>query len=319
MEGFSGFGLSGLTNDELYEIHLASLEILQHTGIKVESEEALEIFDGGGAIVDKNTKAVKFSPYIVEDAIRSAPSKILLAGRNPKNDVVLEGKRVHFTNFGEGLMVIDPYTGEYRPSTKKDVANSALLADALDGIDVYERAVDARDAYAEVGVLHEAEAFLPNTTKPCFMGPGNARLAEKLLEMVALVAGGKDKLKDRPLISFIACPSSPLQLCNHCCEVIIYAARTGVPMNILSMAMAGASSPITLAGTLAAHNVEVLGGLILHQMTSKGAPAIYGSSSTIMDLRHATAPVGAPELGMINAGVAKLAQYYLLPSFVAGG
>jgi trimethylamine--corrinoid protein Co-methyltransferase len=97
------------------------------------------------------------------------------------------------------------------------------------------------------------------------------------------------------------------------------AARAGIAVNVLSMAMAGGSSPITMAGTLISHNAEVLSGVVLNQLTSKGAPVLYGSSSTIMDLKYATAPVGSPELGMINAGVAKLAQYYLLPSFVAGG
>lgn len=315
----SGFSLNVLSDDELYELHLATLEVLQHTGVKVESAEALDIFDGGGAVVDRKTHVVKIPPYVVEEAIRSAPGKIILAGRNPKNDVVLEGRRVHFTNFGEGLMIVDPFTGEYRKTTKEDVANTALVVDALDGVDVYERAVDARDVYPGVGALHEAEAFFANTSKHCFMGPGNRKLAEKILDMAAAVVGGRENLQGRSPITFIACPSSPLQLCNDACDVIITAARAGVAVNILSMAMAGGSSPVTMAGTLISHNAEVLSGVVLNQLTVKGAPVIYGSSSTIMDLKYATAPVGSPELGMINAGVAKLAQYYLLPSFVAGG
>jgi trimethylamine--corrinoid protein Co-methyltransferase len=85
-----GLGLKIFTDDELEEIHLATLEVLQNTGLFIEGEEALDILDGGGAVVDRNNKVVKFPPYLVEDAIRSAPSKLLLAGRNPKNDFVME-------------------------------------------------------------------------------------------------------------------------------------------------------------------------------------------------------------------------------------
>ena len=97
------------------------------------------------------------------------------------------------------------------------------------------------------------------------------------------------------------------------------AARAGIPINVLSMALAGGTSPVTLAGTLVCHNAEVLSGLVLCQLVHQGNPFIYGSSTTMMDMRFTTAAVGASELGMLNAGVAQLAQFYKLPSFVAGG
>ena len=152
----SGFGLKMFTEDELFDIHCATLEVLRHTGIKVESKEAQEILGDGGCIVNPKTNMVKFPAYVVEDAIRSAPSTILLAGRNPKHDFVVDGKRVGFLNFGEGIMINDPFTNEYRQTTKADVGKTALVCDALDQIDVYERAVSARDVPPEVAVLHEA-------------------------------------------------------------------------------------------------------------------------------------------------------------------
>lgn len=314
-----GLGLKIFTDDELYEIHLATLEVLQTTGLFIEDEEALEILDGGGAIVDPKKKVVKFPPYLVEDAIRSAPSKILLAGRNPKNDFVMENNRVGFTNFGEGVFIVDPYNGKLRETTKADVANSAKIVDYLSELDVYERAVGASDVPMETVQLHNAEAWLANTSKHGFMGSGNGYLTKKLVEMVAAIVGGKDKLRERPIISFITCPVSPLQLISDCCEIIIESARSGMAVNILSMAMAGGSSPVTLAGTLVNHNAEVLGGIVLNQLTCKGAPVIYGSSTTAMDLRLASAAVGSPECALINAAVAQLSIYYLLPSWVAGG
>jgi trimethylamine--corrinoid protein Co-methyltransferase len=314
-----GLGLNIFTHDELDDIPRATLEVLEKTGLFFDHDEALEVLDGGGAVIDKKNKMAKFPPYVVEDAIRSAPSKILLAGRNPKNDFVMESNRVGFTNFGEGVFIIDPYTGEHRETTKADVAASALIADYLSEIDVYERAVGASDVPMATVQLHNAEAWLPNTSKHGFMGSGNGYLTKKIIEMAAAVTGGKDKLIERPIISFITCPVSPLQLVKEACEIIMETARSGLSINVLSMAMAGGSSPVTLAGTLVDHNAEVLGGLILSQLTRKGAKFIYGSSTTAMDLRLATASVGSPECALINAAVAQMSTYYLLPSWVAGG
>lgn len=314
-----GFSLNVFTDDETYDIHLATLEVLEKTGVFVDDQEARDVFDGFGAVVDQKNKTVKIPPYLVEDAIRSAPSTLFLAGRNPENDIVLESSRVGFTNFGEGIMVVDLYTGELRDSTKADVADSARLVDYLSDVDVYERAICAHDVPQEVGQLHNAEAWLTNTTKHGFMGPYNGLMLKKIIEMGAAVAGGTDKLKERPLISFVTCPSSPLKLEKDNCEIIMESARAGIVINILSMAMAGATSVVTLAGTLVTHNAEILSGVVLNQLTRKGAPVIYGSSTCPMDLWRTTASVGSPECAMISAAVAHMARYYLLPSWVAGG
>jgi trimethylamine--corrinoid protein Co-methyltransferase len=314
-----GYSLNSFTDDELYKIHLATLAVLEKTGIFVETEEALNIFAGAGAEVDRKKKIVKIPPYVVDDAIRSAPSKIVLAGRNPDNDKVLETGRVHFTNFSEGVEVVDLYTDERREPTKADLADAARLVDYLSDIDVCEKAVGSSDVPQEIVPLHNAEAMLANTTKHCCVGPGNGFLLNKLVKMAAAIVGGLKKLKERPILSFTTCPVSPLQLIKECCEIIIESARTGSVINILSMAMAGGTSPVTLAGTLVTHNAEVLGGLTLNQLVSKGAPVIYGSSTTAMDLKLGTASVGTPECAMISGAVARLARYYALPSYVAGG
>jgi trimethylamine--corrinoid protein Co-methyltransferase len=314
-----GFSINVFTDDELYEIHLATLEVLQKTGLFVEDEEALEIFGGHGATIDKQRKIAKFPPYLVEDANRSAPEKITLCGRNPKNDVVLESNRVCFTNFGEAIYVDDPYTGEHRVTTKQDVADSALLADYLDNIDVYERAVGAVDKPPQTLNIHNAHAILMNTTKHCFLGGGDRPSMAKIVEMAEAILEGKDRLKEHPIFSINVCPTSPLRLTLEYCQVAIDTMRVGVPLNIISMAMSGGSTPVTLAGTLVVHNAEVLGTVTLSQLVRKGTPVIYGSSTTSMDLRMGTASVGCPELGMISAAIAKLGQFYQLPTWVAGG
>ncbi len=316
--GSGGLSLNVFTEDELSDIHLSTLEVLQRTGVWVEDKEALEVFAEGGAEVDHSAQIVRIPAHVVEDAIRSAPPTITLCGRTPTNDVVLESGRVGFTNFGEGIKVTDMESGELREPTKRDVAEATRLIDALPEVDVLERPVGAHDVPQDAVPLHNAEAIFANTTKHVFIGPINGRLLEKIVEMAAAVVGGVDALRRRPLVSFITCPVSPLKLVQDCCEIIMGSARAGATVNVLSMAMAGASSPVSLSGTLVTHNAEVLAGVTLAQLTTRGAPVIYGSSTTAMDLRLASASVGSPECGLINAAVAQLARFYLLPSWVAG-
>lgn len=314
-----GMSLGVFTDDELEQIHLATLEVLRRTGVFVEDEDALEVFHGGGAIVDKNTKVVRFPEFMITDALASAPSKYVACGRIPESDVVLESNRVSFTNFGEGIVVQDAQTGELRQTTKQDARDAARLIDALPHIETYERAVLSHDVPEEVCALHNAEASLTNTTKHHWLGPVNGYCAEKIVDMCAVIMGGHDELRERPIMTFNTCPVSPLRLVRDCCEIIMASARAGVGVNVLSMGMSGGSSPIHLAGTLVVHNSEVLSGLVLNQLVRRGAPFVYGSSTTAMDLRMATASVGTPECAVINAAVARLARYYALPSFVAGG
>ena len=308
-----GWGLDMFTEDELYEIHLGTLDVLQSYGVKVFSDEALDIFADGGASVDRENNMVRVPPYLVEDAISSAPSTILLAGRDPKNDITLQGGRVGFTNFGCGTKVIDPYTGECRDSTLKDLGDVTLVCDAMEHIDIVMIAIEATDLYPDDSYYPRmSEVMLNNTSKHIISG------GEPVFQMAAAIVGGKEKLRERPILTCGGCPNSPLELGEDLIYEIINGARWGVPVMVLSMAMSGGSAPVTLAGTLVTHNAEVLSGLVLHQLTAKGAPFLYSSSTTIMDMTYATAPVGSPELGMISAATTALARYYLLPSFIAG-
>jgi len=105
----------------------------------------------------------------------------------------------------------------------------------------------------------------------------------------------------------------------HSATVVIEAANHFIPIDILSMVMAGASSPISLSGALVTTNAEVLAGVVLTQLTNPGAPVWYGCSSTTFDMRRGTATVGAPEMAMLNTAAAELSNFYGIPSYVAGG
>ncbi len=313
-----GLSLNMLTEAEMESIHLATLEILSTIGVFVQHHEARDIFAAAGARVEADG-LVKIPPHLVEEAIRSAPSTLTLCGRAPERDIVIDGARVNFTNFGEGILIIDHRTGELRATRKADLAEVTRVLDYLDVIGVIERAVGSQDLPPPVQAIHNYEAMVNNTTKHCFLGPENGENIKVILKMAELAVGGPEAFKDRCPVSFITCPVSPLRLVEDCCDIIMTGARHGAAVCILSMAMAGGSSPVNLAGTLANHNAEILAGITLSQLTQKGARVIYGSSSTAMNLKQATAVVGTPELALINAGVATLAQYYQLPSWVAGG
>jgi trimethylamine--corrinoid protein Co-methyltransferase len=313
-----GFSLNVFTNDEFEAVHRATLEVLGEVGVFVQKQEAREIFRNAGARVYEDG-LVKIPPFLVEGAIRSAPSSLTLAGRDKSRDVVIEGGRVSFTNFGEGICIIDHETGELRATTKSDLATMTRLIDSLDVISVIERAVGSQDKPAPMQAIHNYEAMVNNTTKHCFLGPENGHNVETILRMAAEAVGGAEALMDRCPVSFITCPVSPLRLVEDCCEIIMTSARNNATVCILSMAMAGGSSPVHLAGTLVNHNAEILAGITLAQLTRRGAKVIYGSSSTAMYLKNASAVVGTPELGMLNAAVAAMSRYYLLPSWVAGG
>ena len=254
----------------------------------------------------------------MEECIRSAPSKIVLYGRDPKHDIVLEDKRVNFCTFGQGVSVME-LDGSVRDSVNKDVGKAALLTDAMEEVDVCERSLNAGDAPNNVAPIHEAEVVFANTAKHTVYGPGNGWRAGKIIKMAQAIVGGEDELRERPICTINCSPTSPLTLDENCCTGVMTCARAGVPCNLISMVMAGASGPLTLSGSLVVHNCEILGAIVLHQLTRKGAPVIYGCSSLSFDLKLATTPVGSPECGMLNAGAPRLAQKYMLPSFSAGG
>ena len=314
-----GLRLEVFTPDELEELHLSTLEVLNETGIYVPAPEAQEIFAEGGASVNSKTSVVKIPAWLVEDCLRKAPPKFIAHGRSPKDDVVMESNRVYFTNFAEGIAINDLYSGELRETTLKDVADLTRVIDALPTIEIVLRAVNAHNVPQDLNQLYNFEAVIKNTTKPISMGPGSLKQAEYILRIAEEVAGGPENMPHRSQIGFGTCPISPLRLVEETTDIIIFTARNKLPLEILSMAMSGGSSPANLAGTLVVHNAEVLSGLVLAQLVNPGNPIIYGSSTTAMNLKTATATVGSPELAMVSAGVAALAHRYKLPCMVAGG
>jgi trimethylamine--corrinoid protein Co-methyltransferase len=311
-------GLNIFARDDIETIHQATLDVMR-AGIRVESDEARQIFDGGGCTIYTEQQLVKFSPQIVEEAISAAPSQFLCAGRNPQNDIIVGDKRVVFSPTSGATKVIDPYTGKHRDSTKKDVGDFVKVIDAMSEAGIANRPCVAQDVpNQEACVLHEVETALHNTTKHLVCGSGNRIVVKKLVEMAAAVTGGKVALRDRPLITSVATTTSPLALSETCCDTIIEFANAGLPSLIACLMMGGGTGPVTLAGLAIAQNAEILSGIVLAQLVCKGAPVFYYSASSIFDLRKGTIPLGSPQHALLSAAAGNLAQYYKIPSYGGG-
>ncbi len=315
----TGWGLKTFTRDGLEKIHMATLDILGSTGVSMDCDEALDILDKGGCRVNRKTRVVRFPEHLVTQALSLCPSQFLMCGRDPENDFIMGGREVGFTTFGTGVKMEDLETGEIRESTKDDFGQIARLTDAAPHMDILSSPVAACDKPDSSYDLHMLESAFINCSKHYGGDAEDGERVEKMVEMAEAVAGGRDEMKERPIMSLCACPTSPLQFAKPTAEVIVQSARHGIPIDVLSMVMAGASSPISVSGVLVMHNAEVLAGIILAQLTNPGASVIYGSSSTTLDMKQATAVVGAPEMAMISAGAADLANFYGIPSYVAGG
>ena len=319
-----GVKLEMFNAEDLRSIDYASMEVLMNPGVQVSDPEARKLFKEAGCEVNETTRVVRIPQFVVRRALMSAPSKFFLYGRDKKNTVPQEHKgKVNWTCFGTGIKMcnyLGPGHFKTVDSTDQDVANTAKLVDWAENVDYYSLAVSARD-WAGKGAqdVHETFTSLSNTTKHFqHIDPVGGNV-EFYWEMAKAYYGGNEQMaRDKPIFSMLLCPTSPLELSVNACQVIIKGARFGIPVNVLSMAMSGGSSPIFLAGTLVTHNAEVLAGITLAQIAQPGAKVWYGSSTTTFDVKRGTAPVGSPELGMISAAVAKLGQYYGLPTFVAG-
>ncbi len=307
--------LSFFSKKEMDSIHSAALRILYKVGIKIENKKAATIFGDYGCLVKDcgGYWLVKLSQNLVEDCIRSAPGRVVFWGCERDYDFVFEPNRVGFIPLAGNLNVIDPYSKEHRPGVKNDLINWLKVMNALDCFDICTNTIICSDLCPETSMLHSLEAILSYTQRPISIttltGAGELHLMIKMCE----VAVGKEEFRKRPFLLISACPVSPLTLNNHTSQRILTAVEAGLICRSTSMVLAGGTGPMTLAGTLALTVAESLSCLVLTQLIRKGAPFIFSSHSTIMDMKSGIGVIGAPENGVVAAGMAKIAQYYKLP------
>jgi trimethylamine--corrinoid protein Co-methyltransferase len=310
--------ISMLTEEHIESIDRASIQILESTGIAVYEKQSLDILERSGARVDRSTSIVRIPERLIRDSLESIPEKVILAGRSGSDPITLGSEDSRFLSSLQGIEVLDIETGEIRPSLLSDVAMFARIVDSMNNIDIYGVTVVAHDVPGELHYLKELAVAVENTSKHVIHSCLGTEMTKGFVRIAEAVSGGPEALIKRPAVSSYGCPVSPLQLDRANTEAMVEFAKAGVPYTALSAAMAGASSPMSLAGTLALLNAEVLASVTICELFNPGTAVIYGSASSIMDMRTGVMALGAPERAIINTGTVELAHHYGMPAWSSG-
>jgi trimethylamine---corrinoid protein Co-methyltransferase len=316
--GPTGGQYQPLTATQIEQIHLASLRVLEHTGLQVDNEAARALYWQGGARVEG--ARVYLPPATVEAALKTVPHRVVLAGRDPGQDVVLENGRVYAGTGGSPTQVLDPGADTVRPATLRDLAELVRLADALEYCDFVVMPLYPTDVSAEEAPINRFYTCLKNTAKHVMGGVGSVAGARQVIELGTLVAGSLEALQARPFISAITSwMVSPLKLDTEVTSILLEWCRYGLPVALSSAPMAGSTAPVTLAGTLVQLNAEQLSGLVLTQLARPGTPVLAGYIPGVADMRSGGYLGGPVEFGMMQAGAAQLAHFYGVPVYGSGG
>ncbi|MFC2058067.1 trimethylamine methyltransferase family protein [Chloroflexota bacterium] len=318
-KGLFGGSFKPLSEESIDKIHQTSMRVLEEVGFEVHSELALELFKKAGATVDESRSLVHVPRKLAMELIESAPSHVHLYGREEKHDIILGGTRVYAGTGGTALYVQHTGSEQRELATLGDLKRIAKLVDRLDNIHLFMLSTYPSELPAEQIDVNRFFAGLDNTTKHIIGGVYTPEGVKQVIKMAEIVAGSSEKLRERPLITMIACSISPLRLDNHYGDFVVTIAKAGVPLVIPAEPLCGATSPVTLAGNIVIQTTDSLMGVMLTQIVNPGTPVIFGSVATSTDLRSLTYLAGSIEMGLINAAGAQMAQFYKLPFYATGG
>jgi len=301
-----------LSQEEIEAIHKASLQVLEKTGIKVMSEIALDILKKGGAKVDYGTNRVTLPRQLVEEALKMAPKTITYGARNPRYDFELNKQEPHFSADGDPPFILDWETGQRRYSTAEDVANCAVIADYLDHVQFTYVMGTPTEVPGPMQGLVGICTCLRNTEKHVGAGSRNAKSAQYQIEIVTAVVGDGKRFREKPINSAAHCPFSPLTYDKGMTEGAIELGKAGIPIVLWPLPLSGATGPATPAGTMVIANADVLGGLVIQELASPGAPVVYCAAADTVNFHTGEEGV-SPEIPLMDLGLGQLACYYGLP------
>jgi trimethylamine--corrinoid protein Co-methyltransferase len=302
-------GYRMFSNAQLDEIHLASLEILRRTGVRVFESESLQLLQEAGCqVTDENL--VRFPAAVLEDALSHAPSRVVLCGRTGEARMHLEGHRTYFGTGSDLPNTRDLESGERRLSRLSDVKNSVRLVDSMPNLDFVMSMALPSDVPAETSDRHSFRAMVENTAKPIVFTAWDESGLADIIKMAETVVGGADILALNPFLMAYLEPTSPLQHSEVVLRKLLLMADHGLPFVYAPGPVEGASAPVTSAGSLAMANAEVLSGLAIAQLRRKGTPFVWGSGSGPLDMKTTVSIYSGPEFMLHCMGMAELANYY---------
>lgn len=322
LKGLAGGLYQPLSSKDIETIHEASLNILENIGMTFESglDETLAMLEGSGLKVDRDKARIHFDRELVIAQAAAAPEQVVLYNRDGSDALDLTQHRVYLGTGGAAVIILDLESGEARATTLNDMYQLARLTDRLDNIHFFVRPCAPTDIPASDHDANAIFACLKGTAKHVMSGVTNEAGVHKMLDIAAMIAGSRDALMETPFVSVIASYAiSPLKLCTQSTLIMLEAIRNRIPVALSAAPMAGSTSPVTMAGTLAQLHAEQLAGITICQLTNPGAPLLYGGIPGRANMRSLAYMGGAVECGMMNAAIHQLAHHIKVPNYNSSG
>ncbi|NIQ90806.1 MAG: hypothetical protein GWN93_18070 [Deltaproteobacteria bacterium] len=308
-----------LSPEDVRKIDQTSRRILERVGIRILEQDYLDRLKAAGAIVDQSDQKVRFEGAWLDEVLARAPSQFVLYSRDGKNDVHLGEGMVHFANGGRVFRILDMGTGGYRLTMLRDVAHTATLVNQLKNISLYIIACQAHDLEPQYYHLNDFYHALNFTSKHVMGGCDDVEGVQQMLALAQLIAGGEEELREKPFVSVISNPISPLTIDANTLRILTICGTSGIPVTCAPAPISGATAPATLAGTLCQMHAEALAGVAITQVCAPGAKVLYGAVPSTMDMRHMEYTMGSVEMAIMNAAAVQLAKLYDFPIYGSGG
>ncbi|MEW6338312.1 MAG: trimethylamine methyltransferase family protein [Acidobacteriota bacterium] len=289
-----------------------ALAVLERVGVAVDNEEGSAVLREAGCAVRDGR--VTIGEAAVRGALATAPSRVVLYDREGAPALDLGGDRVHFDPGSAALWLLDPATNRRRLPMTADLRHLAWVTESCRHIAGQSTALVPSDVPETVADRFRLYVALVNGAKPVVTGTFVKDAFAVMRAMLAAVRGGDAALRERPLAIFDCCPSPPLAWSDLTCQALLDCARAGVPAQLVSMPLGGATAPVTLREMVVQHCAESLSGVVLHQLAAPGAPIVWGGSPAAFDMRHGTTPMGAVETMMVDVADAQVGRTLGLPT-----
>ena len=303
-----------LENELIERIISEAQDILCTLGVTIHNDNLLALLSDFGASVDKTAQHVRFTDDIIDKALKSAPSSFKLYDTSGREQCDFSGDKVHFTPGSAAIYIIDAGATDVRKATNADYIAYTKLISRMKYIASQSTAMVPSDVPQEIADSIRLYISLILCEKPVVTGAFRIKSFDIMKNMQAAIRGSEAALKEKPLTVFSCCPTSPLSWSDVTSQNLVDCARYGIPVEYVAMPLAGFIAPVTLVGTLVQHTAETISGIVLTQLTNPGAPALYGGSPAIFDIRYETPPMGAVETEMIDCAYSEIGKYLGLPT-----
>lgn len=296
------------------QIVAEAISLVDEPGVRVHNAEALDLLAGVGARVDRGELVAHVPEAAVRRALETTPREFDLYATDGLAAVHYGGEAIHFAPGSAALAFLDHATGERRVPVTADFVRLVKLVEQLPQIDAQSTAMVCGDVVPEIGDLYRLYLALNYTRKPIVTGAFRTDTWWTMRELLVAVAGGSRQLAERPIAVFDVCPSPPLLWSDLTCQNLIDCAREGIPAELVSMPLAGATAPVTLAAAVVQHAAECLSGIVIGQAARPGAKIVWGGSPAAFDMREGTTPMGDVATWMIDCAYAEVGKHLGLPT-----